>query len=711
VSTGIAVASRTFDRLGWLALALAVACGEGSQPSSRGVVLVTIDTLRADALGAYGSKSGASHHLDGLAARGTLFEQAHASCPNTLPSHASILTGLQPYHHRVRENGVNALGESNVTLAERLRAAGYFTGAEVAAVVLARTTGVAQGFEYFRDTESPGVTLQRIRVGRDGSLDDPSAVSQGGDAKTVDLHTRSAAEITRAGIAFLRGHRDHPFFLWLHYYDPHWPYTPPAPFASRFAADRYAGEVAYADDSLAPLLDELERLGLDQRTLLVVTGDHGEGLGDHGESRHGYLVYQAMMHVPLLFVGPGVPAGRRVAAPVQSVDIAPTILAWAGLEPDPASDGVSLLAAFAGGEVPAQLVYGESVSLRRLLDVSPLRFVRDGRWKLIHKPIPELYDLDADPAEATNLAGEQDARVEQLRGRLAQLLNERREVSDAPRGELDDQTRRQLESLGYVVGGSSQSDDPSLDSIDVHGTDPTQLIAKLDPFVDALGATQFADAQQTVILLENLSRAFPESSAILELLIDNQLSVGRTEQAVENLRRGIQLDPDHERYWSTLGQLLMGLGRDPEATQVLSGALRRWPCEVPNRTNLANVLSRTGKRAEQIALLEQGIAACDSPPQLMNDLAYQLATAPAAKLRDGKRALSLAEGMIGSLGDNPLALDTLAVAQAEVGRRDDARATLARALELATRQRLPEAGLAVLRDHAAKVEAGEPIRE
>ena len=693
-----------------LALMFATACSGDGKPAARNVLLVTIDTLRADALGAYGSASGATPHLDELARRGVLFEQAHASAPNTLPSHASILTGLQPYHHRVRENGVNALAESHVTLAKRFQSAGRVTGAEVAAVVLARGTGIAQGFDRFSDTDSPGVALQQIRIASDGSLDDPSAVS-GGDAKTADLHTRAAADITRRGIEFLREHRTDPFFLWLHYYDPHWPYAPPEPFAQRFAKNRYAGEVAAVDESVAQVLRELEQLGLDESTLVVVTADHGEGLGDHGESRHSYLVYQDTMHVPLLFVGPGVPAARRVSAPVQTVDIAPTILAWAGLAPNPTSDGASLLPAFDGQELPPRLVYGESIGLRRLFDVSPLRFVREGRWKLVHKPIPELYDLDVDPGEAHNRASDDAARATQLRGRLESLLASVGKTSDAAPGQLDEKTRQQLESLGYVVGGSTPSDDLALDSIDVRGTDPTELIAKLDPYVDALGATQFADAKQTATLLEQLSRQFPESSSILELLIDLELKAGLTEQAIANLRRGTEIDPDHQRYWSSLGELQMGLGRDREAKDTLQAALRRFPCDVPTRTNLSGVLSRTGARAEQIAVLEQGVAECDSPPELVNDLAYQLATVPADKLRDGERALELAQAMIGALGDNPLALDTLAVAQAEVGRRDEASATLARALELAERQKLPDAALRVLRDHETKVKAGEPIRE
>ncbi|MGH7338543.1 MAG: hypothetical protein ACREI7_13260, partial [Myxococcota bacterium] len=211
--------------------------------------------------------------------------------------------------------------------------------------------------------------------------------------------------------------------------------------------------------------------------------------------------------------------------------------------------------------------------------------------------------------------------------------------------------------------------------------------------------------------LAAMAREFPESSGILEMLLDAQLAAGQSEAALASLRRGTEIDPDHQRYWSNLGELLTRLGRDAEAKRALRETLRRWPCDLASRTHLASVLSRTGARAEQIEVLEQGIEACGSPPELMNDLAYQLATVPAANLRNGARALELAEAMIGSLGDNPLALDTLAVAQAEAGRREDARSTLARAIEMAERQRLPEAALVVLREHATKLEAGAPIRE
>jgi arylsulfatase A-like enzyme/Flp pilus assembly protein TadD len=674
------------------------------------VLLITIDTLRADALGVYGSASGASPHLDALARRGVLFEQVQAAVPSTLPSHASILTGLQPYHHRVRENGVDQLAENNVTLAERLREAGYATGAEVAAVVLNRGTGIAQGFDHFRDLDTPGIERKQIRVAADRSLHDPTALTAAAATKTVDLDSRGADDITSSGIAFLREQRSRPFFLWLHYYDPHHPYAPPVPFEERYAGDPYAGEVASTDHHIGLLFQELDRLGLTDDTLVVVTADHGEGMGDHGESRHSLLVYQETMRVPLVFAGPEVPPGKRIAAPAHSIDIAPTILAWAGLPPMEPSDGISLLPAWTGAEISERPLYGEAVSLRSLLDVSPLRYVRQGRWKLIHKPIAELYDLDADPGETSNLAASDPTRAQHLRAQLEQLLAQRREVADAPRAEVDPDTEQQLAALGYVVGGSS-GDGVSVDSLEVYGEDPTQLIARVDPYIDAISGAQFSDVEETVTLLEGFAKDFPDRSGILDMLIRVQLDVGRTEQALANLRRGTQIDPDRQSFWGRLGELLMRLERYGEARDALTEMLKRWPCDLPSRTNLANVYSRMAKRAEQIRVLEEGIEACDAPPELVNDLAYQLATVPAAELRDGKRALELAEALIPELGDNPLALDTLAVAQAETGRRDEARATLAKALALAQRQKLPDEALRILRDHAAKVEAGEAIRD
>ena len=709
----------------WLA-----ACGadgdsaSGASPASpaadarRSVVLVTIDTLRADALGAYGSPYSASPNLDRLAAEGVLFEQAHASSPSTLPSHSTLLTGKRPFRHGVRSNTGDLLRPEEVTVAERLAEAGYATAAEVASVVIAGHTGIAQGFQSFRDTDSTDVELAKI------DLEMPRELA-------ISHSTRNAEDITARGIEFLASHADEPFFLWLHYYDPHWPQTPPEPYATRFALQvagarpgqvdgeqrfirehLYAAEVAYVDAQLGRLRAAMETLGLDQHTLLVVTSDHGEALGDHGEDTHTYFVYQSTMHVPLLLWGPDLPGNLRVRQPVRAEDVAPTLLDWLG-EPGLAdADGSSLLPLVQDPEAGSErVVYGESVELRRVFAVPVLRFLREGRWKYIHKPRPALYDLDADPDEHSDVAAEHPDHVARLYARLATLLEGATPSGASAAPDLDPETAAQLEALGYAVGDPSVDLGDELDSLRVEGVDPDDMVQ--DVRLISRPWPEGGDSQVELQSMRDLAARYPQSSPVLAKLLDFQLTYGLGPEALETLRRGVELAPDNERYWSNLGELLVKMGRLEEAREVLPEVLERFPCDYTGRTHLAAQLAREGDHAARIALLEAGVEAdCDEPsPELANELAYALATAPEASLRDADRAVELARSAVEGLPENPLVLDTLAVAQAEQGDRAAAGATLEHALALARDQKLPEAVHELLRDHARTIAAGEPIRE
>ena len=278
------------------------------------LLLVTLDTTRGDALGAYGQRLDASPNIDRLAAGGVLFEQAVSSSPQTLPSHSTLFTGKYPYVHGVRANSGYVLSEQNITIAEVLRDAGYRTGAEVAALVMQEATQITQGFDHYRGADTPGVKRKRIRYSK-------------GEIREKELAVRVASDISRRGIEFIRGNRERKFFLWLHYFDPHEPYSAPAAFNAKIPSSPYHAELASADSQIGPVIDELERLGLRERTLVVLTSDHGEGLGDHGEWTHSYFVYQSTMHVPLIFWGPSsLLPGTRIHSPVRTVDIAPTIL-------------------------------------------------------------------------------------------------------------------------------------------------------------------------------------------------------------------------------------------------------------------------------------------------------------------------------------------------------------------------------------------------
>ena len=344
------------------------------------VLLITLDTTRADRLGSYGYSGASTPNLDRLAAAGVRFNRALSSAPLTLPAHASVMTGRHPYTHGVRNNGHFTLAADVPTLAAAFEAAGYETAAFVSSFVLDRQFGLARGFTRYDDAldEAPAGGMTSLELERRGDR----TVAAASDW----LASRSSRTATQ------------PFFLWVHLYDAHHPYVPPSPFREQFAGRPYDGEVAF-DDALVGAL--LQRAGFGSATtMVVVAGDHGESLGDHGESTHGLFVYEAALRVPLIMAGPGL-AASVVSEPVGLIDVAPTILDIAGLGALPNADGRSLRALMtnggAGEEAPP--VYAETYFPQFFMGWSPLRTIQTGRWKFIEAPEPELYDLLADPAE------------------------------------------------------------------------------------------------------------------------------------------------------------------------------------------------------------------------------------------------------------------------------------------------------------------------
>ncbi|MEM6456594.1 MAG: sulfatase, partial [Acidobacteriota bacterium] len=308
--------------LGGLAAAaglVALGCAPAPPPAWN-VLIVTFDTTRADHLGAYGHRGARTPVVDGLAADGVLFEHTYATVPITLPSHTTIMTGKVPLTHGVRDNGLFTVGAEQETLAEILGARGYRTAAAIGAFPLTAQFGLDQGFELYDDHVSADFEdLYGDRVVPKAEL---------------FFDERKAARVNEAALPWLEENADAPFFLWLHYFDPHYPHDPPPPYDQLFAHEPYDGEIAYADESLGVMLDHLERLGVRDRTLVVFTADHGEGRGEHNESTHSMLVYNSTMRVPLIVAVPGgQPAGRRVDERVSTVDILPTVLDLLGIAP------------------------------------------------------------------------------------------------------------------------------------------------------------------------------------------------------------------------------------------------------------------------------------------------------------------------------------------------------------------------------------------
>jgi arylsulfatase A-like enzyme/Flp pilus assembly protein TadD len=471
------------------------------------VLLVTIDTLRADHVGAYGAAFAATPTLDALASEGVRFETAIAASPLTLPSHASILTGLLPPRHGVRHNGVYRLPADVESIAQRFQQAGYSTAAVVGSIVLASRYGLDRGFDVY-----------------DEQMGERRASATG-------YPERGADEVTTRALAFLDS-TPRPFFLWIHYYDAHAAYQPPEPFASRFRDRPYDGEIAAVDAALGRVVERLRVQGRLDRTVVAATSDHGESLGEHGERTHGYGLYDATLAVPLVMRGPGVPPGRLVRGVVSSVSIAPTLLAAAGLPPLATSDGIDLASYIAGAESPADAAaYAETLAPRIDHGFAPLFAWRTNSAHYVRAPRAELYDVARDPAQTTNLleqsAGSTRARalaseraldpaseraldpaseraLDPASERAIALASERAIdlvlAHDRATGqvELDAGTRAQLESLGYALPATPRAQ---------NGIDPKDGLPLLDAFEAAKAAFYRGDVARAKALAEPLAGA------------------------------------------------------------------------------------------------------------------------------------------------------------------------------------------------------------
>ena len=443
----------------WSVAALAVAAGtaaalwprSGGLPASAGgppnVLLVTLDTTRADRLGAYGYAAARTPILDRLARDGVLFERAVAAAPTTLPAHASLMTGRNPMAHGVRNNGV-PLDRAVPTLADAFRAAGYRTAAFVSAFVLDQRFGLVRGFDTYDDHLDPPA----------GHASD--AIERRGDrtvaAASAWLTAAASAAPGPPGSAPTAA----PFFLWVHLYDPHDPYEAPAQPGRDDVSALYDGEIAFADSAVGALLGALERQGLSGNTIVAVIGDHGESLGEHGEATHGMFVYESAMRVPALLKWPAsLPAGTRVTPLVRAIDLAPTLLDLAGRPPLTGATGVSLVPLVRGTGAAPATAYGETYFPQLFMNWAPLRSWRDGQWKFIEAPTLELYDLASDPGETVNLAAREPDRAARMRRALYALLAA--EGTAAASAGPDRETMQKLAALGYVGGGGTQGrDDP-----------------------------------------------------------------------------------------------------------------------------------------------------------------------------------------------------------------------------------------------------------
>jgi len=418
-----------------------------------GVVIITLDTTRADRLSIYGLMDASMPALERLAREGVVFDQATTVAPLTLPAHTSLFTGLLPPRHGVRDNASEPLAGTETTLAEILQARGFRTAAFVSSVVLGPERGLAQGFD-----EYAGASTQTGAPPADEPLDH------------LDSRQRRADAVIDDAVRWLAGVGESPFFLWAHLYDPHRPYDPPEPYRSAYA-DPYVGEIAFADAQIGRLIAALEARRLLDRTIIVVAGDHGESLGEHGEDDHGIFVYDSTVRVPLVIRAPRTPA-RRAGGIVRLTDVMPTVLDLLQV-PAPPADGTSLAALIRGPATDLDLeAYAESRYPERL-GWSPLRSLRTGRFKLIEAPRPELYDLERDPFEEHNIYTDRPSVGLAMERRL-RLIGRERDLASAPAlAFVPAGLRERLAALGYVASGQ-----PSATGSRASAPDPKDMMAE-----------------------------------------------------------------------------------------------------------------------------------------------------------------------------------------------------------------------------------------
>ncbi len=694
------------------------------------VLFVTLDTTRADRIGCYGNDDIETPGIDRLAQEGVLFSSAVAPSPTTLPSHSSMMTGLYPFHHGARANNSFRLDRSNRTLAETLAGNGYATGAAVSAVVLDAQFGIDQGFQDYDDemTQADEDDLRKIAQRR-------------GD------ETAARAE------AWLRKHAADPFFLWVHLYDPHAPYKAPEPFADKFD-HAYDGEVAFADAQLSRLLGVLDELGLTDTTLVVVAGDHGEGLGQHEEAEHSCLIYDSTMHVPLVMrCGSRLGGGVRVDRWVSLVDLMPTILSLLGLQAPAGMDGIDLTVP-PGGQRP---VFMET--LQGLTDHgwAALLGVRVDGDKLIYGPESELYDVTADPFEKKDLLAAQPLKAEQMLAQLEAFFGEDLEaaVSAMPTHQPSAEDLARLRSLGYVGGGGA---DEISHSERPHPRDMMPVLART---MAVVAEEEEVGLEETITRLDAIASRNPDFATVHRHLGEAHQKNGDLDAAEEAFARCLEIRPgdpqpllalaaikmEQRRFDDAmllyrevlnrqptnyeallfLADLLRGQGDFAEAVNLYVAALdvrprdravpdllvdltgptllvgrqdevievfRRHLAEDPNLPMVRNALARVlaGRRdfAGAAALLREGIALAPDQPELVNNLAFMLATCPDTAVRQPFEAIVMMERLCQDSGyQDPRYLHTLSMVYAGMFRLDEAITVATKARTIASGSRDP----------------------
>jgi arylsulfatase A-like enzyme/Tfp pilus assembly protein PilF len=656
-----------------LALCLLPGCRRDREPvfPSAPVVLISVDTLRADHLPAYGYTGVATPHIDALRRDSILFTNAYSHVPLTLPSHVSLFTGLLPPQNGVRDNIGYSLEPRIETLASCLRKAGYSTGGAVSSIILARTTGISRGFDFYEDdieATAPGQSLGRVQ--RDGE-------------RTLN-RLRGWIEKTPGKL-----------FAFLHLFEPHTPYDPPEPYKSRYPV-AYDGEIARADEIVGDFLQLLKARGLYERAVIVFLSDHGEGLNDHGEEEHGVLLYREAIRVPLLVKLPGSRrAGENVTAPAALIDVFPTVTALLGLSPPPGLPGIPLTAARGAATALSRRVYSETLYPRLHLGWSDLASLEDERYQYIEAPRPELYDMVADPGEKQDLAASLPAAFRSMRLELSRLPR----ALQAP-GASDPERVKKLAALGYISATSSNLSSANL-------PDPKDRVGAVDKLKTGFGHLQAGRYAQAASLFRELLAHDPGMTDVWGMLAQADLKLGDEREALKALQQSARLSPSPETllalaefYLETgqydlarrhtllagesgaadihesLARIAVAAGDWAAAEREAAAALKESPEHRVPRLILARVKKARGDLAGALAELEdvRNLSEKEKQPPLFS-LSY-LRGDVLARLGRSAEAEAAFRDEIRDFPSSPLAWTGLAMLYASRGKGDEALETL-----------------------------------
>jgi choline-sulfatase len=678
-------------------------------PAHRNVLLITIDTLRWDRLGSYGATLKATPVLDRLAEGGARFETAIAHAPLTAPSHASILTGLTPLRHGIRDNGAFVLSPSITTLASSFRNAGYATAAFVSGFPLDRRFGFASGFQTY-DDRLPGSSAPGRAAYTERRADETTT------HVLTWLHSQQSTATSSSSPATV------PWFLWVHYFDPHAAYDPPPKWRERMPTP-YDGEVAFVDEQIGRVLARLNELRLDTNTVIAVTADHGESLGEHGEETHGVFIYDSTLRVPLIVAGPGVSSGIVANVVARGIDLMPTLLDLADLRVPEGIDGRSLRPALEVRPMPDAPAYIESLLSERQFGWAPLRGLRDARWKYIDAPEPELYDVLEDAAETKNRAADAPHRMETL----AHELDERAQATPTPEAQRprlasDRESAERLRALGYVSGstpprtGSRRNPKSGIALINrlergiaLVRSDPRRAVEELravlaeDPGV-AVARSQLAvalaalgDYDNAIEQLRILTADRSASAEDLLLLSEAHRAAGHTQDAREALRQAAALDPQSPEVVLTEARTFM-IARDfDQAASAFSRALTLSPENVEALIGLGEIDMVKGDLSAASTHFERALSG--DPSNSMARLRLGLVRGRQGRMDD---AIVLLRPVVASSPDNGEALAALGAALARAGKAAESVQYFERAVSAGQRSPAVLNGLGF-----AKLESGD----